>query len=112
MDDVRLYRLGTSDVGELPGNVVLVSGTGKQPDAALGYRILCHSDGRVEVFRDDDNNKRALNDRATSSTTTSNDDATITLAQLRAPGSLQYVTVTIGLDGRVISSIVRPGNQP
>ena len=129
MDDIRLYRLGTSEVGDLPGGVVLVNGINGKPDPALGYRILCHSDGRVEVYRDDDTNKRAVNDQTDykiieetyvdsdniskkRKRLISPDDATITLSQRLVPGSLQNVTIDIGLDGRVSSSLVRPGNKP
>ncbi len=110
MDDIRLYRLGTSEVGDLPGGVVLVRGINGKPDSTLGYRILCHGDGRVEVYRDDDTNKRALNDRT--SDPRNPDDATIILSQRLVPGSLQNVSIQIGLDGRVNSSLVRPGSQP
>jgi prepilin-type N-terminal cleavage/methylation domain-containing protein len=106
MDDIRLYRLGTSEVGDLPGGVVLVNGVNQRSDSTLGYRILCHSDGRVEVYRDDDTNKRALNDRA--SNARNPDDATITLSQRLVPGSLQKVKIRVGLDGRVNSELVRP----
>ncbi len=111
MDDVRLYRLGTSDVGELPGNIVLVPGINQKPDESLGYRILCHGDGRVEVYKDYDENKRALNDRLTGQLKTQQDDATLTLAQQLTPGTLQYAKIQIGLDGKVISSLVRAGQQ-
>ena len=40
LDDARLYRLGTADLGELPGNVVLIGNDGAKPDKNLGYRIL------------------------------------------------------------------------
>ena len=107
----------------------MVNGINGKPDPALGYRILCHSDGRVEVYRDDDTNKRAVNDQTDykiieetyvdsdniskkRKRLISPDDATITLSQRLVPGSLQNVTIDIGLDGRVSSSLVRPGNKP
>jgi hypothetical protein len=110
LDDIRIYRLGTSEVGDLPGGVVMVSGINGKPDPTLGYRILCHGNGRVEVYRDDDTNRRALNDRTSDPRNAG--DATITLAQQLVPGSLQNVSIQIGLDGRVRSSMVRPGIQP
>lgn len=66
IDDLRLYRLGGGDVAELPGNVVLVTSAGAAPSATISWRITCQPDGRVEVYRDrddDDTDPRAVNDR-------------------------------------------------
>jgi prepilin-type N-terminal cleavage/methylation domain-containing protein len=106
LDDARLYRLGTADLGELPGNVVLISNEVAKPD--LGYRILCQPDGRVEVSRDNDPNKAPINDRVTNFTTGPRvgDSATITLAQLRTPSALQAAEITVMLDGRVTSRLL------
>jgi prepilin-type N-terminal cleavage/methylation domain-containing protein len=108
IDDIRLFRLGTSDVADLPGNVVLVTEAGKSPTQNLGWRILCQPDGRVEVSRDDDSNTTPVNDRVTTVTTgrRTGDTATIVLAQLRAPGTLQNAELTVTLDGRVNSRLV------
>jgi prepilin-type N-terminal cleavage/methylation domain-containing protein len=131
MDDIRLYRLGSSEVGDLPGGVVLVTPDTKLPKPDIGYRILCHSDGRVEVYRDDEPHPegRAENDQSgyniiketyvdsDNITKIRNrlirpDDATIILSQRLVPGSLQNVSIRVGLDGRVNSELVRPGNKP
>ncbi len=97
LDDARLYRLGTADLGELPGNVVLISHEGAKPDGDLGYRILCQPDGRVEVSRDNDGNVTSMN--APPSTT-------ITIGQLRTPSALQAAEITVTLDGRVTSRLL------
>jgi len=109
LDDVRLYRLGTADVADLPGNVVLVSAIGAAPSATLGWRILCQPDGRVEVSRDDDVDAAPINDRGgqpVAGTPRTGDTATILLGQLRAPGTLQNAELTVTLDGRVHSRLV------
>jgi prepilin-type N-terminal cleavage/methylation domain-containing protein len=95
LDDARLYRLGTADLGELPGNVVLLSHEGAKPDGDLGYRILCQPDGRVEVSRDNDGTSLS----APLSTT-------ITIGQLRTPSALQAAEITVTLDGRVTSRLL------
>jgi prepilin-type N-terminal cleavage/methylation domain-containing protein len=95
LDDARLYRLGTADLGELPGNVVLISHEGAKPDRDLGYRILCQPDGRVEVSRDNDGTSLS----APLSTT-------ITIGQLRTPSALQAAEITVTLDGRVTSHLL------
>jgi prepilin-type N-terminal cleavage/methylation domain-containing protein len=108
IDDVRLYRLGTADLSELPGNVVLVSALGAAPSATIGWRILCQPDGRVEVHRDDDSDPRAINDRVQDITQgpRTGDTATILLGQLRAPGTIQNAELMVTLDGRVQSRLV------
>jgi hypothetical protein len=108
IDDVRLYRLGSGEVSDLPGNVVLVSSAGATPTATIGWRILCQPDGRVEVSRDDDSDDRPLNDRGGQPTTGDRpgERATIVLAQLRVPGTLQNAELTVTLDGRVTSRLV------
>jgi prepilin-type N-terminal cleavage/methylation domain-containing protein len=111
IDDLRLYRLGTADLGELPGDVVLVDAVDQRPRADLGYRILCQPDGRVEVMRDHDTDHRALNDReevggGTGADRHAGTEATITLAQRLVPGTVQNARITISLDGRVSSSLV------
>jgi prepilin-type N-terminal cleavage/methylation domain-containing protein len=115
LDDARLYRLGTADLGELPGSVVLVSAEGVKPDKNLGYRILCQPDGRVEVSRDGDANGTLMNDPLSTNpqnkvTTGSRagERATITIGQLRTPGTLQAAEITITLDGRVTSRLLTP----
>ena len=95
LDDARLYRLGTADLGELPGNVVLLSNEGARPDGDLKYRILCQPDGRVEVSRDSSGTSLS----APLSTT-------ITIGQLRTPSALQAAEITIMLDGRVTSRLL------
>ena len=95
LDDARLYRLGTADLGELPGNVVLLSHEGAKPDGDLGYRILCQPDGRVEVSRDNDGTSLS----APLSTT-------FTIGQLRTPSALQAAEITVTLDGRVTSHLL------
>ena len=119
LDNARLYRLGTADLGELPGNVVLVSAEGAKPDQNLGYRILCQPDGRVEVSRDDDTNGTLMNDPLSTNpqnkvTTGSRagERATITIGQLRTPGTLQAAEITITLDGRVTSSLLTHSPTP
>ena len=97
LDDARLYRLGTADLGELPGNVVLLSNEGAKPDKNLGYRILCQPDGRVEVSRDNDGSGTSMS--APLSTT-------ITIGQLRTPSALQAAEITVTLDGRVTSRLL------
>jgi prepilin-type N-terminal cleavage/methylation domain-containing protein len=92
LDDARLYRLGTADLGELPGNVVLISHEGAKPDRDLGYRILCQPDGRVEVSRDNDGTSLS----APLSTT-------ITIG---TPSALQAAEITVTLDGRVTSHLL------
>lgn len=109
LDDVRLYRLGTADVSELPGNVVLVDGVGGRPDAALAWRFLCQPDGRVEVSRDNDTDATPVNDRSgqpVAGTPRTGDKATIVLGQLRSPGMIQNAELTVTLDGRVSSRLV------
>lgn len=110
LDDVRLYRLGTSDLGNLPGNVVLVPALGATPNTTLGWRILCQPDGRVEVHRDDDSDPRAVNDRVQAFTPgqRTGDTATILLGQLRTPGAIQNAELTVTLDGRVQSRLTTP----
>ena len=108
LDDVRLFRLGTADVSNLPGNVVLVDALRGQPKSTLGWRFLCQPDGRVEVSRDDDTDTKPLNDRVTTITTgaRTGDTATILLGQLRSPGTIQNAELTVTLDGRVSSRLV------
>lgn len=110
LDDVRLYRLGTADLGDLPGNVVLVPAIGAAPSDTIGWRILCQPDGRVEVHREDDSDTRAVNDRVQQITAgqRTGDTATILLGQLRAPGTIQNAELTVTLDGRVQSRLVTP----
>jgi hypothetical protein len=95
LDDARLYRLGTADLGELPGNVVLLSHEGAKPDGNLKYRILCQPDGRVEVSRDSSGTPMS----APLSTP-------ITIGQLRTPSALQAAEITVMLDGRVTSRLL------
>lgn len=108
LDDVRLYRLGTADVNNLPGNIVLVDALRGRPSATLGWRMLCQPDGRVEVSRDDDTDTKPVNDRVTTVTTgvRTGDTATILLGQLRSPGTIQNAELTVTLDGRVSSRLV------
>ena len=95
LDDARLYRLGTADLGELPGNVVLIGNDGAKPDKNLGYRILCQPDGRVEVSRDNDGT--SINILPSTK---------ITIGQLRTPSALQAAEITVTLDGRVTSRLL------
>lgn len=108
LDDVRLYRLGTADVSNLPGNVVLVDALRGQPKSTLGWRMLCQPDGRVEVTRDDDTEATPVNDRETTITPgpRAGNTATILLGQLRSPGTIQNAELTVTLDGRVSSRLV------
>lgn len=109
LDDVRLYRLGTADVSELPGNVVMVDAIGGRPDATLAWRFLCQPDGRVEVSRDNDTDATPVNDRSgqpVAGTPRTGDKATIVLGQLRSPGMIQNAELTVTLDGRVSSRLV------
>ena len=113
LDDARLYRLGTADLGELPGNVVLISHEGAKPDGDLGYRILCQPDGRVEVSRDNAVGGNIMNDPLSTNpnykvTTGSREGerATITIGQLRTPSALQAAEITVTLDGRVTSRLL------
>jgi hypothetical protein len=111
LDDARLYRLGTADLGELPGNVVLTDTKGVKSN--LGYRILCQPDGRVEVSRDDAVDGNIMNDPLSTNpnhkvTTGSREGerATITIGQLRTPSALQAAEITVTLDGRVTSRLL------
>jgi prepilin-type N-terminal cleavage/methylation domain-containing protein len=138
IDDVRLYRLGGGDVAELPGNVVLVTSSGAAPSAKIGWRITCQPDGRVEMYRDDDDDDtdpRAVNDRVVEYEDfefvkdTKDEDgdgdkeelikrlkkrvgdtATIILGQLRAPGTIQNAELTVTRDGRVLSRLITAGS--
>ncbi|HEX3135510.1 MAG TPA: hypothetical protein VHX44_18245, partial [Planctomycetota bacterium] len=112
IDDIRLFRLGSSDIAELPGNVVLVAEAGKSPTPTIGWRILCQPDGRVEVSRDDDADTTPVNDCVITVTAGkhTSDTATIVLAQLRAAGTLQNAELTVTFDGRVLSRLVAVGN--
>lgn len=134
IDDVRLYRLGSSDVADLPGNVVLVPSAGASASATIGWRIVCQPDGRVETYRDDDTDPRAVNDRVVKYEEFElvedendvdhdgnkkelikrlkrrvGDTATIVLGQLRAPGTLQNAELTVTMDGRVLSRLITNG---
>ena len=102
---------------------------------SIGWRIVCQPDGRVETYRDDDTDPRAVNDRVVKYEefeevkdvndedkdgnkdelikrlkTRVGDTATIILGQLRAPGTLQNAELTVTMDGRVLSRLITSGN--
>jgi prepilin-type N-terminal cleavage/methylation domain-containing protein len=49
IDDVRLFKLGTEAVGDLPQGVRPLPDPSLPQDLAVEYRVLAHPDGRVEL---------------------------------------------------------------
>jgi prepilin-type N-terminal cleavage/methylation domain-containing protein len=117
LDDIRLARLSTAEMSDLPGNVVLVPSAGAGPSRTLGWRMLCQPDGRVEVSRDDQD-PTPVNDQQKPDESETQPDgstrlkprtgnvATILLGQLHAPGTIQNAEVTVTLDGHVESRLI------
>jgi prepilin-type N-terminal cleavage/methylation domain-containing protein len=109
LDDVRLDRLGTEQLGELPQGIVLIPAVRQSPSATLAYRILAHPDGRVEVLKDGDPlplNARAID--APGQPPRANGlmaAGTITVAQRLALDGARSATLTVGIDGRVDSML-------
>ncbi len=49
IDDVRLFKLGTEAVGNLPQGVRPLPDPSLPQDLAVEYRVLAHPDGRIEL---------------------------------------------------------------
>jgi prepilin-type N-terminal cleavage/methylation domain-containing protein len=50
VDDGRLYRLGTDQLGPLPQGIRPMADPSLPNDTAIEYRIVAHPEGRVELF--------------------------------------------------------------
>jgi prepilin-type N-terminal cleavage/methylation domain-containing protein len=49
IDDVRVFKLGSSDFGTLPQGVYPMAEPSQPPNTEVEYRILAHPEGRVEL---------------------------------------------------------------
>lgn len=111
LDDVRLDRLGTDQLGELPRGIVLIPALNQQPTATLAYRIVAHPDGRVEVLAD--GNPTPLNAARTVAATGTTPQltgflttaATIFVSQRLALDGAHSAKLSVGIDGRVGSTL-------
>jgi hypothetical protein len=111
-DDIRISKLGQNDAMAFPDGVIFSNNV-------FGYRIMCHSNGRVEVFKDQSQNvqndaARAENDNNTQLISGKNaSDPSISLEQRLVPGTIQKTEITVSLDGRVTSRLITaPVNAP
>jgi type II secretory pathway pseudopilin PulG len=104
-DDIRISKLGQNDAMAFPDGVIFSNNV-------FGYRIMCHSNGRVEVFKDQNQNTqndaaRAENDNDTQLISGKNaSDPSIILEQRLVPGTIQKTEITVSLDGRVTSRLI------
>lgn len=112
LDDIRLDRLGTEQLGEMPRGIVMIPALRQSPTASLAYRIVANPDGRVEVLKDGE--AEALNAKAITSAATGSSPqltgmltstATITVSQRLALDGARSATLTVGIDGRVSSTL-------
>ena len=111
LDDIRLDRLGTDQLGELPRGIVLIPGLRQSPTTSLAYRIVAHPDGRVEVLQD--GVAAPLNAKRATAATGSvpqlsgflTSAATITVSQRLSTDGAHSARLTVGIDGRVNSML-------